>query len=265
MAAAEFTGGEEDVTTVPMKNLEGKIAVVTGGGRGIGRAISLRLARDGAKVVVNYSRSADAAEQVVSEIAAAGGRALALQANVANAIEVENLFAVAREQFGRVDILVNNAGITKDKLILRMTEEDWDTVLDTNLKGAFLCTKAVAPGMVKQRGGIIINVGSVVGKVGGPGQANYSASKAGLVGLPKSLAKELGSRNIRVNGVAPGFVDSEMTGALKAEYREAILKQIPLGCFGTGENVAGVVAFLCSEDAAYVHGEIISMDGGLFM
>ena len=245
--------------------LEDKTAIVTGGGRGIGRAIAVRLARDGARVVVNYSRSAEAAEQVVAEIVEAGGEAVAIQADVAIAADVQRLVDGAKERFGSVDILVNNAGITRDKLILRMTEEDWDTVLDTNLKGAFLCAKAVASGMVKQRSGTIVNVGSVVGKVGGPGQANYSASKAGLVGLTKSLAKELGSRSIRVNGVAPGFIDTEMTEALKAEYREAILKQIPLGCFGTSENVAGVVAFLCSTDSAYVHGEIISMDGGLFM
>jgi 3-oxoacyl-[acyl-carrier protein] reductase len=245
--------------------LSGSVAIVTGGGRGIGRAIAVRLAREGAKVVVNYSRSAEAAEQVVSEIAAAGGEAISVRADVAVAADVEQLVAAAISRFERVDILVCNAGITRDKLILRMTEEDWDTVVDTNLKSAFLCAKAVAPGMVKQRSGIIVNVGSVVGRVGGAGQTNYSASKAGLVWLTKSLAKELGSRNIRVNAVAPGFVTSEMTDGLKPEYREAILKQIPLGRFGAGEDVAGVVAFLCSPDSAYVHGEVISMDGGLFM
>jgi 3-oxoacyl-[acyl-carrier protein] reductase len=246
-------------------SLRERVAIVTGAGRGIGRAIALRLARDGADVVVNYGRSVQASEQVVAEIEAMGSHALAVQANVANASDVENLVTAAKARFGHVDILVNNAGITRDKLLLRMTEEDWDAVLDTNLKGAFLCAKAVAPGMVKQRSGVIVNVGSVVGRVGGAGQANYSASKAGLVGLTKSLAKELGSRNIRVNGVAPGFVETEMTEALKPDYREAILKQIPLGTFGTGENVAGVVAFLCSADSAYIHGEIISIDGGLFM
>ncbi len=246
-------------------SLQDKVAIVTGAGRGIGRAIAVRLARDGASVVVNYSKSADAAESVVGEICEAGGRAMAIQANVAVAAEVEAMVAAAKERFGRIDILVCNAGITRDKLLLRMTEEDWDAVIDTNLKSAFLCAKAVASGMVKQRSGIIINVGSVVGKVGGAGQANYSASKAGLVGLTKSLAKELGSRNIRVNALAPGFVDTEMTEALKSDYRDAILKQIPLGRFGTGENAAGVVAFLCSEDSAYIHGELISMDGGLFM
>ncbi len=246
-------------------SLRDNVAIVTGAGRGIGRAIAVRLARDGAKVVVNYSKSADSAEAVVREIAEFGGQAIAVKANVAVAADVEAMVSAAKETFGRVDLLVCNAGITRDKLILRMTEEDWDAVIDTNLKSAFLCAKAVAPGMVKQRSGIIINVGSVVGKVGGAGQANYSASKAGLIGLTKSLAKELGSRNIRVNAIAPGFVDTEMTGELKSEYRDAILKQIPLGRFGTAENVAGVVAFLCSADSAYIHGDVISMDGGLFM
>ncbi len=246
-------------------SLQDQVALVTGAGRGIGRAIAVRLARDGAKVVVNYGRSAEAAEQVVREIGEFGGQAVAVRANVAVAAEVETMVASAKERFERIDLLVCNAGITRDKLLMRMTEEDWDAVIDTNLKGAFLCAKAVAPGMVKQRRGVIVNVGSVVGKVGGAGQANYSASKAGLVGLTKSLAKELGSRNIRVNAVAPGFVETEMTAALKPEYRDAILKQIPLGCFGTGENVAGVVAFLCSVDSAYIQGEVISMDGGLFM
>ena len=245
--------------------LEDKVAVVTGAGRGIGRAIALRLARDGARVVVNYGRSAEAAEQVVAEIGSIGAQAVAVHADVSLGSDVERLVATARDRFGRIDILVNNAGITRDKLILRMTEDDWDAVIDTNLKSAFLCVKAVAPGMIKQRSGVIVNVGSVVGKVGGAGQTNYSASKAGLIGLTKSVAKELGSRNIRVNAVAPGFIDTEMTEALNPNYREAILKQIPLGSFGVGENVAGVVAFLCSPDSAYVHGEVISIDGGLFM
>lgn len=245
--------------------LQDKVAIVTGAGRGIGRAIAVRLAREGAKVVVNYGKSADAAEQVVSEIGDSGGEAIAVRADVSVAADVEAMVSAAKDKFGRVDLLVCNAGITRDKLLLRMTEEDWDAVIDTNLKSAFLCAKAVAPGMVKQRSGVIVYVGSVVGKVGGAGQANYSASKAGLVGLTKSLAKELGSRNVRVNAVAPGFVDSEMTAVLKEEYRDLILKQIPLGRFGTGENVAGTVAFLCSEDSAYIHGEVISMDGGLFM
>ncbi|HZO88833.1 MAG TPA: 3-oxoacyl-[acyl-carrier-protein] reductase [Chthonomonadaceae bacterium] len=245
--------------------LQDKVAIVTGGGRGIGRAVAVALAQEGAKVVVNYSRSADAAEQTVAEIETAGGVAMAIQADVACAEAVNGLVKRAVETFGRVDILINNAGILRDKLLLRMTEEDWDAVLDTNLKGAFLCAKAVASGMVKQKGGVIINVGSVIGKVGGAGQVNYSASKAGLIGLTKSLAKELGSRNVRVNAVAPGFIETEMTEVLKPEYREAVLKQIPLGRFGAAEDVARVVVFLCSGDAAYIQGEVISIDGGLFM
>ena len=245
--------------------LQDKVAIVTGAGRGIGKAIALSLAAEGAKVVVNYSRSAEAAVQVVAEITEAGGEALAVQADVSDQAQVEALVKATQERFGRVDILVNNAGITRDKLILRMSVEDWDTVLNTNLRSAFLCVKAVAPLFVKQRGGVIVNVGSVIGKVGGAGQANYSASKAGLVGLTKSLAKELGSRNVRVNAVAPGFIETEMTEVLKADFKEAILKQIPLARLGKAEDVARTVAFLCSEDAAYIQGEVISIDGGLFM
>ena len=245
--------------------LADKVAVVTGAGRGIGAAIALTLAKEGAKVVVNYSRSAEAAEQVVAQIQAAGGEAVAVQGSVAIPAEAEALIKSAQERYGRIDILVNNAGITRDKLIMRMSEEDWDAVLDTNLKGAFLCSKTAAILMLKQKSGVIVNVGSVIGKAGGAGQVNYSASKAGLVGLTKSLAKELGSRNVRVNAVAPGFIETEMTEVLKPEYREVILKQIPLGRLGASEDVARVVAFLCSEDAAYIQGEVISIDGGLFM
>jgi 3-oxoacyl-[acyl-carrier protein] reductase len=245
--------------------LQDKIAIVTGGGRGIGSAIALALAAEGAKVAVNYSRSAEAAEQVVAQITAAGGEAFAIQADVSNAAQVEAMIAATKERFGRVDILINNAGVTRDTLLLRMKEEDWDAVLNTNLKGAFLCAKAVAPLLLKQKGGVIVNVGSVVGRVGAPGQANYSASKAGLIGLTKALAKELGSRNVRVNAVAPGFIETEMTEVLKPEYRETILKQIPLGRFGKAEDVARVVVFLCSEDAAYIQGDVLTIDGGLFM
>lgn len=245
--------------------LQDKIAIVTGGGRGIGRAIALALAAEGAKVAVNYSRSAEAAEQVVAQITEAGGEAFAVQADVADAAQVEAMVAATKERYGRVDILVNNAGVTRDTLLMRMKEEDWDAVLDTNLKGAFLCAKAVSPLLLKQKGGVIVNVGSVVGRVGAPGQANYSASKAGLIGLTKALAKELGSRNVRVNAVAPGFIETDMTDVLKPEYRETILKQIPLGRFGTAEDIARVVVFLCSEDAAYIQGDVITIDGGLFM
>lgn len=245
--------------------LQDRVAIVTGAGRGIGAAIARTLAQEGGKVVVNYSRSAEAAEQVTAEIVAAGGEAIAVQADVADPQQVEALFKAALDRFGRVDILVNNAGITRDKLLLRMSVEDWDAVLNTNLRGAFLCVKAIAPLLLKQKGGVIVNVGSVIGKVGAAGQINYSASKAGLVGLTKSTAKELGSRNIRVNAVAPGFIETDMTEALKPEAREAALKQIPLGRLGTAEDVAQVVAFLCSDAAAYIQGEVIAIDGGLFM
>ena len=245
--------------------LTDKIALVTGGGRGIGAAICTELAAQGATVIVNYSRSADAANAVVSAIAEAGGTARAWQADVANAEQVEAMIKGIVAEFGRIDILVNNAGITRDKLLLRMSEEDWDAVLDTNLKGAFLTLKYAAPVMMKQRSGAIVNVGSVIGKVGAAGQINYSASKSGLVGLTKSAAKEFGSRNIRVNAVAPGFVETEMTEVLKPEYRDTILKQIPLARFGAAADIARVVSFLSSEDAAYIHGEVNSIDGGLFM
>ncbi len=245
--------------------LADKVAIVTGAGRGIGKAVALALAAQGAKVVVNYSRSADAAQEVVNAIAGFGGEAIAVQADVAVAAQVDALLTQTKEKFGRVDILVNNAGITRDKLILRMSEEDWDSVLDTNLKGAFLCCKAVAPIFVKQRAGIIVNIGSVNGLVGAPGQSNYSASKAGLIGLTKSLAKELGGRNVRVNAVAPGFIETEMTGGLKDDFKETVIKQIPLARLGSANDVAGVVVFLCSDAAAYIQGEVITVDGGLFM
>ncbi len=248
-----------------MTRLTGKIAIVTGAGRGIGRGIAVALASEGASVVVNYSRSQEAAETVVHQIQNLGGTALAVKGDVSSAPDMEALAKETLERFGRVDILVNNAGITRDKLMLRMTEEDWDAVLDTNLKGAFLAVKAVAPALLKQRSGVILNVGSVIGKVGGAGQVNYAASKSGLIGLTKSLAKELGGRNIRVNAIAPGFIESEMTEVLKEEQKAAVLKQIPLGRLGSVEDVAQVVAFLCSDAAAYIQGEVISIDGGLFM
>ncbi|HLH80641.1 MAG TPA: 3-oxoacyl-[acyl-carrier-protein] reductase [Chthonomonas sp.] len=245
--------------------LPDRVAIVTGASRGIGKAIALELANEGAKVVVNYNRNAASAEEIVKTLLEAGKEAVALQANVADASQVEKLVQSTVERFGRVDILINNAGVTRDKLVMRMSEEDWDTVLNTNLKGAFLCSRAVAPIFLRQRSGVIVNISSVIGKVGGPGQANYSASKAGLIGLTKSLAKELGSRNIRVNAIAPGFIETEMTEVLKPEQREAALKQIPLARFGDSREVARVAVFLCSDDASYIHGEVITVDGGLFM
>lgn len=245
--------------------LKDRVAIVTGAGRGIGAAIARELASQGARVVVNYSKSADAADLVVKEIEAAGGAAIAVQANVFDLEQVEAMVKTAIATYGRIDILVNNAGITRDKLLLRMSVEDWDAVVDTNLKGAFVCLKAVAPILLKQRSGVVINVGSVVGKVGQPGQINYAASKSGLVGLTKSAAKEFGSRNIRVNAIAPGFIETEMTDIMKPEAKDAIRKLVPLARFGAGEDVAHLVSFLCSDDSSYIHGEVISIDGGLFM
>jgi 3-oxoacyl-[acyl-carrier protein] reductase len=242
-----------------------QVAIVTGAGRGIGRAVALALADEGAKVVVNYSRSADAANEVVALITEKGGSAVAIQGDVASAEQVDALVKGAIAHFGKIDMLINNAGITRDKLILRMTEEDWDAVLDTNLKGAFLCAKALAPHFLKQRSGVIVNIGSVIGKVGAAGQVNYSASKAGLVGLTKSLAKEMGSRNVRVNALAPGFIETDMTDFMKPEQRESITKMIPLNRLGAVEDIAKVAVFLCTSDAAYIQGEVISVDGGLFM
>ncbi len=245
--------------------LNGQVAIVTGGSRGIGAAISRELAAEGASVVVNYSSSQAAAQEVVDSILAAGGKAISFRASVADPVQVEAMLAATIESFGTVDILVNNAGITRDKLMLRMTLADWDAVLDTNLKGAFICLKTIAPLMIKKRSGVIINIGSVIGKVGQAGQLNYSASKAGLVGLTKSAAKEFGSRNIRVNAVAPGFIETDMTDVLKDDAREVLRKQIPLARFGAPQDIATVVAFLCSNAASYISGEVITVDGGLFM
>lgn len=245
--------------------LTGKVALVTGASRGIGRAIALELASEGAHVVVNYSRSAEAAEEIVRTIQHQGAQAIAFKADVADASQVDAMVQATLQHFSKIDILVNNAGITRDKLAMRMSEEDWDAVLNTNLKGAFLCAKAVIPLFLRQRSGVIVNISSVIGCVGGAGQANYSASKAGLIGLTKSLAKELGSRNIRVNAVAPGFIETEMTEVLKPEQKEAAIRQVPLARLGSPKEVARVIAFLCSDDASYIHGTVITVDGGLFM
>lgn len=243
----------------------GKSAIVTGASRGIGREIALQLASDGAKVVVNYSGSKDKADAVVAEIIAKGGQAIAVQANVANADEVKKLVATTMATFDSVDILVNNAGITRDNLIMRMKEEDWDAVIDTNLKSVFLCTKAVSRQMMKQRAGSIVNVASIVGVAGNAGQANYVASKAGVIGLTKTTAKEFSARNIRVNAVAPGFIETEMTAALPEEIQSAMLNQIPLAKLGQAKEVAKVVAFLASEDASYMTGQTLHVDGGMVM
>lgn len=248
-----------------MTTLSDRVALVTGGSRGIGRAIALHLAACGARVVVNYQSNAAAAEAVVAEIAAAGGQAHAVQADVGDADQAAALVAAAVETYGRLDILINNAGITRDNLLMRMSAADWEAVLHTNLTGAFNCIKAAQRQMLRQRYGRIIQIGSVVGLAGNAGQANYAAAKAGLVGLTKALSKELGSRNITVNLVAPGFIATDMTAGLSPELMERALAQVSLGRLGTPEDVAAAVAFLASDDAAYITGQVLSVDGGLAM
>lgn len=248
-----------------MGKLDGKSAIVTGASRGIGRDIALYLAKEGAMVAVNYSGSKDRADAVVEEIKATGGKAFAIQANVDQSNDVQNLISSTIEQYGSVDILVNNAGITRDNLLMRMKEQEWDDVLNTNLKGVFLCTKAVTRQMMKQRAGRIINITSIVGVSGNAGQANYVAAKAGVIGLTKSSAKELASRNITVNSVAPGFITTDMTDALPEDIKSQMLSQIPLAKFGNPLDVAKAVAFLASEDANYITGQTIHVNGGMYM
>ena len=245
--------------------LTDRVALVTGGSRGIGRAISLALAAAGATVVVNYRGNAAAADETVAAISAAGGKAIAIQADVANGDDVKRLFSEVTSAYGRLDILVNNAGITRDTLMMRMKDEDWDAVLDTNLKSQFLTTRAAISTMVRARYGRIINITSVVGLMGNAGQANYAAAKAGIIGFTKSVAREIGSRSITVNAVAPGFIDTELTAVLNDEMREALKKQIPLGRLGSPEDVAGVVTFLASDQAAYITGQTFNCDGGMVM
>jgi len=245
--------------------LQEKVAVVTGGSRGIGRAIALELARRGAKVVVNYHKSPEAAEAVVNEIKASGGQAAAFQADVADAAAAQSLIKFAVETFGDLHILVNNAGITRDKLIMMITEEDWDAVLDTNLKSTFICAKAAVRHMLRKRYGRIINIASVAGQMGNPGQTNYSASKAGQIGFTKALAREVAGRNITVNAIAPGFVDTEILASMAPEILEAALKFVPLGRKGKPEEIAYAVAFLASDEAAYITGQTLGVDGGMAM
>ncbi len=248
-----------------MGTLDGKRAIVTGASRGIGRAIALELARQGARVVVNFASNAAAADEVVAAIVAMGGEALAVGADVRTADGAGRLVAACLEGFGGLDILVNNAGITRDTLLMRMSEDDWDAVLATNLKGAFHCIKAAQRPILKQRSGRIISIGSVSGLVGNAGQANYAAAKAGLVGLIKSVARELGARGITCNLVAPGFVETDMTAKLPAGILETALSHIPLGRLGRPEDVAAAVAFLASDAAAYITGQVICVDGGMAM
>ena len=242
-----------------------KNALVTGASRGIGRSIALQLAEDGYNVAVNYAGSKDKAEAVVDEIKAKGVDSFAIQANVAKGDEVKTMVKEVVSQFGSIDVLVNNAGITRDNLLMRMKEQEWDDVIDTNLKGVFNCIQKVTPQMLRQKSGSIINLSSVVGAVGNPGQANYVATKAGVIGLTKSAARELASRNITVNAVAPGFIVSDMTDALSEELKAQMLEQIPLAKFGEDSDIANTVAFLASEKAKYITGQTIHVNGGMYM
>lgn len=245
--------------------LEGKVAVVTGGSRGIGRAICQRLASMGALVYVNYVSRSEAAEETVQLIEKSGGKAKIVGFDVADGAAAQSAFKTILKDEGGIDILVNNAGITRDGLMALMKEGDWDSVLDTNLKGAFLCAKAVSRSMMKRKTGRIVNISSVSGFAGNAGQVNYSAAKAGLTGLTKAMAREYASRNITVNSVAPGYIETEMTGALGEETQKQILSEIPLAAFGSCEDIAGAVAYLVSDDGAYITGQTLHVNGGMYM
>ncbi len=243
--------------------MENKVALVTGGSRGIGKEIALGLAKRGANVAITYNSNDSLAQEVVEEIKELGVKALAIKGDSSIEEDVNNIVAKVEGELGTIDILVNNAGITKDNLIIRMKSEDWDDVLNVNLKGVFLTTKAVVRGMMKKRYGKIINISSVVGVSGNAGQGNYAASKAGLIGFTKSMAKELASRGIRVNAIAPGFIKTDMTDVLKEEIKEDLLRNIPLGSFGQPKDIANAVVFLASEEADYITGQVLNVNGGM--
>ena len=244
-------------------SLLGRVALVTGASRGIGAVIAYRLAQAGARVGVNYRDSRDAAAQVVEAITAGGGEAISVGGDVSQEESAQAVVKQVAERLGPIDILVNNAGITRDRLLLRMTPEDWDQVLDVDLRGAFLCTKYVMPYLIRQHQGRIVNISSVVGISGNPGQANYAAAKAGLIGFTKAVAREVASRNVTVNALAPGFITTGMVEQLSEDTRQQILSRIPLGRFGTAEDVAEAVLFLCGEGAGYITGQVLCIDGGL--
>lgn len=245
--------------------LQGKCAVITGASRGIGREIAIKYAKEGANIVLNYRNSETEALQLKEELDKLGSDTLIIKANVSNFEEAEKLIKEAKEVFGRVDILVNNAGITKDNLIMRMKEEDFDSVIDVNLKGAFNCLKAVTPIMIRQKFGKIINMSSVVGVIGNAGQVNYCASKAGLIGMTKSLAREIGGKNINVNAIAPGFIDTDMTKVLSEDQKKNIMSQVPLKRLGQAEDIANLALFLASNQSDYITGQVIHVDGGMAM
>lgn len=245
--------------------LEGKTALITGGSRGIGRAIAVLFAKEGAKVAINYAGNQQAAQGTIDLIRACGGEAIAIQCDVSDGAAVDAMVKQVKEDFGRIDIMVNNAGIARDGLLMRMKEADWDSVMDTNLKGVFHCTKAVSKIMMKQKGGSIVNISSVVGLTGNAGQSNYAAAKAGIIGFTKSIAKELASRGIRVNAVAPGFIGTEMTDILPEEVKKSMIAGIPLGRMAQPEEVAAGVLFLASDNAGYITGQTLHIDGGMVM